>query len=308
MNDAIGIDIGGTRVKAIRVDERGVVQDRRERDTRDDAEALKQTAGQLISDLGGPADDASAPRPAPLGLAAPGLTRPNEPSIHWMAGRLESLVGLDWAGALRREVNVLNDGHAAVMGEAWLGAAKGEDHVVMLTLGTGVGGGVIVDGRLVRGRIGRAGHLGHISLDPNGPLDIVNTPGSLEDAVGDHSIARRTHGQFTTTRDLADAAASGEAQAKAHWHTMIRDLAAGLVSLVNAFDPATIVIGGGVAEAGEQLLQPLEAQFRAWEWQPNGHRVQLERAALGPWAGAIGAARAAMVKHSETNEHRASTP
>jgi glucokinase len=297
MTPAIGIDIGGTRVKAVRLDEHGQARDHHERETRDDAEALTQTVREMVKALTAASEQRSE-SPA-VGLAAPGLTRPGEAMIHWMSGRMESLVGLDWSKALGCAVTVLNDGHAAVLGEAALGAARGCEHVVLLTLGTGVGGGVMVDGRLLSGHIGRAGHLGHISLDPTGPTDIVATPGSLEDAVSDHTLAARTEGRFTNTQALAEAVAAGDRDAQAHWQHMIQSLAAGLVSLVNAFDPQVLVIGGGIAQAGAHLLEPLEAQFRQWEWQPAGHQVTLTLAELGPWSGAMGAARAAGDERSQ---------
>jgi glucokinase len=116
-----------------------------------------------------------------LGVAAPGLAAMDGRSISHMPGRLEALQGLDWTAALGRAaaVPVLNDAHAALLGEVWKGSASGRSHVVMLTLGTGVGGAVLADGRLLKGTLGRAGHLGHTSLNPSGRQDVVGTPGSL---------------------------------------------------------------------------------------------------------------------------------
>jgi glucokinase len=298
MQASIGLDIGGTRIKAVRINASGQLVTRQEVDSADDRQALQRIIQQTIESL--VEEDSQSDQPMPVGLAAPGLTKPGQPMINWMSGRMESLVGLDWSQALNRPVTVLNDGHAAVLGEAWCGAAQDHAHVVLLTLGTGVGGGVMVDGRLLQGGIGRAGSLGHISLDPNGPLDIVGTPGSLEDAVGDHTVATRTQGAFQSTEALAKAVNHDDPTALGHWRTMIQYLAAGLVSLINAFDPQIIIIGGGVARAGDTLLIPLREQLRQWEWQPHGHQVQLTVAELGPWAGAIGAAHAAMQNTTQT--------
>src|SRR5262249_34524652 len=124
---------------------------------------------------------------ARIGVAAPGIAAPDGRAIWWMQGRVAEVQGFDWTAHLRRgaHVPVLNDAQAALLGEAWRGAATGLSNVVMLTLGTGVGGSAIVDGQLLRGHLGRAGHLGHICLDVNGERDIFNTPGSLEQAIGE---------------------------------------------------------------------------------------------------------------------------
>lgn len=232
------------------------------------------------------------------GLCAPGLAARNERSIAHMPGRLRGLEGLDWSTLLGLPTVVLNDAHAALLGEAWRGAARGLDHVVMLTLGTGVGGAAIVDGRLLRGNLGRAGHLGHISLDPDGAPDIVGTPGSLEDAIGDRSVAARTSGRFSATRDLLAAAAVGDAEAQAVWARSIRQLGAALAGLINVFDPQTVVIGGGIADAKDALFAPLRAALHTMEWRIGASRVALVPAQLGAQSGAFGAAYRALQLHS----------
>src|SRR6185503_20471786 len=120
--------------------------------------------------------------PCHIGLAAPGLAAKDGRSIAYMQGRLQGLQGFVWQDFLESAapVVVLNDAHAALLGEVWRGAAKGYRNVILLTLGTGVGGAVLVDGHLIKGQIGRAGHLGHTTVNADGALDIVNTPGSLE--------------------------------------------------------------------------------------------------------------------------------
>ena len=127
--------------------------------------------------------------PAWIGLAAPGLAAQDQRSIRYMPERLPGLEGLVWRRFFRaaQPVPILNDAKAALLGEVWRGAAVGAADAILLTLGTGVGGAALVDGRLLHGHMAAAGHLGHISLDPAGPLDIAGTPGSLEDAIGAHS-------------------------------------------------------------------------------------------------------------------------
>ncbi|MBM3854594.1 MAG: ROK family protein, partial [Verrucomicrobia bacterium] len=218
---------------------------------------------------------------------------PDARCIAHLPGKLAGLAGLDWTAALGQShlVPVLNDAQAALLGEAWIGAARGRRHVVLLTLGTGVGGAVICDGHLLRGAIGRAGHIGHLSLDPDGPRSIVGMPGALETMIGDCTIAARTGGRFATTAALVAAHRSGDAFASEVWLKSVRALAFALGSCINLFDPEVIVLGGGIAQAGEALFPPLAAELERIEWRPGGHRVPIVPAALGEWAGALGAAR-----------------
>jgi glucokinase len=285
---AAGIDIGGTNIKAVAVGRDGEILAERRRSTVDDRAALLEIVPQLLAEL--KCGD------APVGIASPGLASADNRSIRWMRGRMESIEGLDWSAALNRPIAVLNDAHAATLGEAWCGAAVGKRHVVMLTLGTGVGGGVMVDGRLLQGAIGRAGHLGHISLEAAGTPDIVNTPGSLEDFVGDHTVSARSGGKFGTTAELVAAANQCDPVAAQIWSQAVHALACGIVSLINAFDPQCVVLGGGIAKAGAALFDPLKQELDRYEWRPTGEAVPIVPAALGDAAGAIGAARFAALQ------------
>ena len=176
MRYAIGIDIGATNVKGIVVSAGGEIGAGAQFKTGDLPGTWSGRVRQYVADVErahGPANW--------IGIAAPGLAAPDSRSIAWMQGRLASIQGFDWTTHLNRSrvVPVINDAHAALIGESWLGAAIGNRNAILLTLGTGVGGAILCDGRLLRGHIGRAGHLGHVSLDPDGPGDIVRTPGSL---------------------------------------------------------------------------------------------------------------------------------
>jgi len=165
---------------------------------------------------------------------------------------------------------------------------------MLLTLGTGVGGAAIVDGRLLRGHIGRAGHLGHISLDPDGSPDITGTPGSLEDAIGNCTIAQRSNGRFSTTSELVKAYQEGDAGAADVWLRSVKALAAGVVSLANVLDPEVVILGGGIVKAGDALLTPLRKWIDEFEWRPTGNAIRIATASLGEMAGAWGAAANAL--------------
>ena len=167
-------------------------------------------------------------------------------------------------------------------------------NVILLTLGTGVGGAAMVDGHLLRGRIGRAGHLGHISLDPDGALDIANTPGSLEDAIGDCTVALRSGQRWATTAELVKSYKEGDRHAADVWLKSVKALAAAIASLVNVLDPEVVILGGGIVNAGDALLGPLTEWFDRFEWRPTDCRARIVTAQLGEMAGAWGAAANAL--------------
>lgn len=291
-NYQIGIDLGGTFIKAALIDvESGAVHHSVSKPTldgewRDDvpefAFGVRTCVEELEAVIGASSLD--------VGLSAPGLADASGASIRWMPGRMHGIEGFVWADFLQRRVRVLNDAHAALLGEVWVGAACGVQNAIMLTLGTGVGGAIFADGRLLLGQIGRAGHLGHISIDAGGPVDAFQTPGSLEQAMGNQSVQRRSAGRFQTTHELVDAVVAGDAQAQECWQGSLRGLAVAIASLVNVLDPEVVVIGGGIATgAGATLMEPLREAVARFEWQPGGHAVRLELARAGDWAGAIGA-------------------
>jgi glucokinase len=238
--------------------------------------------------------------PATIGVAAPGLAARDQRSIAFMPERLPGLENLDWQNhfGVTHPIPVLNDAQAALLGEVWRGAAQGSQNVVLLTLGTGVGGAAMVDGHPLRGRLGRAGHFGHLSLNPQGAPDITGTPGSLEDAIGDSTIQARSGGRFSSTRDLVAAARRRDPEASKVWLDSVRALAAGIASLINALDPETVILGGGITQAGADLFRPLGGFLDRFEWRPGGARARIVRAKLGDRAGAFGAAWQAIQTNS----------
>ena len=291
----LGLDLGGTRLKAVCMtpDGREIGRATVPSGGADWIDTVKRCVDDLLEKHG---------RPAAIGVAAPGLPSRDERCIFHMPGKLPGLEGLVWQDFLgfSEPVRVLNDAHAALLGEVWLGAAKSMRDVILITLGTGVGGAALADGRLLRGHTGRAGHFGHLSIHADGPLDIFNTPGSLEDAIGNQSLGSRSGGRFRSTADLVAAVKSGDENAAEIWLESIRDLAAGITSLINSFDPEAVVISGGISEAGDDLFLPLAAELDRVEWRPEGHRVSILRASLGDWAGACGAAYSSIQNQTST--------
>src|SRR5216117_4473213 len=293
MNYAIGIDLGGSSIKAVTATPGGEALTRHNIDFDPDknmewAEKIRALVQHLQRESGAPADG--------IGLSAPGLAATDGRSIACMPERLQGLEGLDWTKFLgaAKTVPVLNDAHAALLGEAWVGAARGFQNVIMLTLGTGVGGAAMVDGRLLRGHIGRAGHLGHSSLDPDGPPDCAGTPGSIEVAIGNCTIQERSRGRFQTTHDLIAAHLKGDTEATAIWLKSVKALAAAVCSFINILDPEAVIIGGGIARAANALFEPLRQFLDPIEWRPVGQRAKILPAQLGEFAGAFGEASNAL--------------
>jgi glucokinase len=289
MKFALGIDLGGSSVKAVAVTPEGQLL--RERNVAFDPTVPKQWAERIravVQEL----ETEFGVRSTCVGLSAPGLAAADERSIAYMPGRLEGLVGLDWTTFLGRAdfVPVSNDAHAALLGEAWLGAARSYRHCILLTLGTGVGGAAMVDGQLLRGAVGRAGHFGHSSLDPNGPRDICRMPGSVETVIGNYNILERSQGRFPTTHALVAAHLAGDAFATEVWLKSVRALACAIGSFINIMDPEAVIVGGGIARAGDALFLPLREFVHDVEWMVTPEPVKIVPAELGELAGAFGAA------------------
>jgi glucokinase len=297
MNYALGIDIGGTNVKAVRVSADGQTLEKYSFPTKDGGQPGFITAVPEFVKT----EEAKHGKALSVGVSSPGLAAKDYRTIINMEGRMKAVVGHDWGKALGRTdlVPVLNDAHAALMGEVWLGAAKGAQDAVLLTLGTGVGGAILSEGRLLRGHLGRGGHLGHMSLDIDGPLDIVNTPGSIELMIGEAALSSRT-GKYPTTRDLVDAAKAGDKEAEALWDRSIKALAAHIVSVCNAVDPETVIIGGGMIGAGDALFKPLQKYMDQFEWRPiPGVKQKVVVATLGDYSGAYGCAYMALKQNGQ---------
>jgi glucokinase len=288
MDYAVGVDLGGTNIKFAVVSPDGRILEHSTHETPKEPAAWGETIRTKLRSVA----DTHGSSANWIGVAAPGLTARDALSVANMSGKLRGLEGLNWTDLLQtsRTVPVLNDAHAALLGEHWVGAAVGYRDVALLTLGTGVGGAVLAEGRLLKGHIGRAGHLGHISLNPDGAPDIVGTPGSLEQMIGNSTLAARSGGRFTSTRKLVQAHLEGDAGATDIWLRSVYQLAAGLTSIINIIDPEVVILGGGIALAGPALFEPLDRFMDKLEWRPLRDRVPIIPAALGDLAGALGAA------------------
>ena len=289
----IGIDLGGTRIKGVVIDAVGNILHQTYTPTNDGKgevwkEAIARTVYELRQKV--PIEKIAA------GISAPGLPNKENTTIAFMPGRLEGLENFVWSDYLNCSTYVLNDGVAALVAEAKTGAAKNSVNAIMITLGTGVGGALLINKQPYQGSFNKAGHIGHMVIDSNGDADVTNMPGSLEECIGNCTVEKRSNGKFTSTHELLDAYRNDDEFAKQVWLVSVKKLAIGLASASNLISPDTIVVGGGIAEANDDLFIPLNKWFDEFEWQPGGIRPQIVKAVHGDLAGAIGAACFAMNK------------
>ncbi len=291
----LGVDFGGSQAKMVALRSDGEQLSEARAETPDEPEDLEGNLRRRVTALRefffrvveeyGSVDG--------IGVSSPGLASRDNRYTYDLPGKMWGVERTDWEEAFDLGVTarVINDAHAALMAEHWLGAAADMENVVLLTLGTGVGGALIVNGRLVQGRHGRAGHFGHIIMDPRGPSDIFDVPGSLEWLVGNATVPVRTNFRWQDIESIVRDYEAGDRLATRHWVTMIETLAAGIVSIINSVDPEAVVLSGGVTAAGNLLFEPLREAVGRYEWRPQGITVPVIPARFGALAGAIGAAK-----------------
>jgi len=291
--NAIGIDLGGTRIKAVAIDAAGNILHENYQPTNDgDDKAWKKAVALAVNEL----QNILKTKNIHIGLSAPGLPNENNTAIAFMPGRMQGLENFNWKDFLKHPTYVLNDAVAAMMGEAKFGAAKNKKNVVMLTLGTGVGGAILIDGIPYQGAFNKAGHIGHMVIDDEGDCDVTGMPGSLEECIGNCTIEKRSKGKFTSTHELLIAYKNGDSLAKDIWLKSVKQLAIGLASVCNILSPQVIVLGGGITQADADLFEPLKEYMNQFEWRPGGNKTGIVKAVYGDMAGAIGAACFAMSK------------
>ncbi len=290
---AIGIDLGGTTIKAVVINETGEVLHENYQPTNDgDGSVWKNAVAEAVKEL----QSFLKTDKINIGLSAPGLPNKENTAIACMPGRMQGLENFNWTGFLQHPTFVLNDAVAAMMCEAKFGAAKNKQNVVMLTLGTGVGGAILIDGKPYQGDMNKAGHIGHMVINDEGDADVTGMPGSLEDCIGNCTIEKRSNGKFISTQEMLAAYQNGDTFAKEVWIKSVRQLAIGIASVANILSPEVIVLGGGIARADGDLFIPLNEFIKKYEWQPQGRTTEIVKAKFGDLAGAIGAAVFALEK------------
>ena len=287
----IGVDVGGTKVLAAVVSHDGSLRARLERPTEVSSEQA------LLTMLDGVVEELRAGEPdvAAIGFGLP--SRIDQRRGRAVASVNVPLADVDFRDRMRERhglpVGIDNDANAATIAEWRAGAARGAQHVVMLTLGTGVGGGLIMDGTPYRGATGSGAELGHIVLELDGPPCRCGGRGHLESfatGVAADRVARERLGPESNAHDLVLRGRAGEPEAVEALAGMCRYVGAAIASFVNALEPELIVIGGGFGEAAGELLLGSAREVLAQDGlSPGRENVRILGAQLGTDAGVIGA-------------------
>jgi glucokinase len=290
---AIGVDLGATFVKIGLVDNKGKVYFRRKIETPPGADKTL-----LIDSIVNNVKDVikeSGKQVYGIGIGVPGPVDSQKGIVHYfpnIKGWKEVPLKAILEKKLGLRVMLDNDVNAMTLGEFVFGAGKECDNLVCLTLGTGVGGGIIIDGKLYRGGSMTAGEIGHMPINETGPKCNCGGIACLERYVGNRYIlerAKKAFGSNITLEALTSLAKSGNKKAVAIWTDVAEKLSVALVEVVNLLNPDKIVIGGGISKAGELILSPLKRQIRARAMKDQAKHVKIALAKLGADAGIIGA-------------------
>jgi glucokinase len=308
----LGIDVGGTHLAAGVADRDGTLRSWEQEPTHRD-EGPDAVIERLIA-LCRRAIDAAGPSSPELAAAGVGCGGPLDPERGviqrppnlpgWvdvpLADRLSAALGL--------RVFINNDADAAALGEHRYGAGRGVDNLVYLTVSTGIGGGIIIGGRLYSGESGNAGEIGHMSVSYDGWPCVCGRRGCPEAFASGTNIAARARAalaegeatsvlaelQEVSARDVAHAAAAADPLARRVWDETMAVLGATVANVLNIFNPRMVIIGGGVASAGELLFEPVRRLALSQTLGPQSVGVEIVPAQLGEQLGVLGAVAVAL--------------
>ncbi|MFT2018539.1 ROK family glucokinase [Streptomyces sp. 796.1] len=307
MGLTIGVDIGGTKIAAGVVDEEGAIRATCQVPTPPTPEGVVDAIADAVRTVSVDHEVEA------VGIGAAGYVDDKRatvlfaPNINWrheaLKDKVEQRVGLP--------VVVENDANAAAWGEYRFGAGQGHDDVICITLGTGLGGGVIIGNKLRRGRFGVAGEFGHIRVVPDGLLCGCGSQGCWEQYASGRALVRYARQRAAAApenatvllglgdgtpdgiegKHVSQAARSGDPVAIDSFRELARWAGSGLADLASLFDPSAFIVGGGVSDEGDLVLDPIRKSFRRWlvggQWRPH---AQVLAAQLGGKAGLVGAA------------------
>ncbi len=304
----IGVDIGGTKTLSAVVDPLGRVVARHRIDT--PQQGPQQFVEVLTVELATLLDRAGVQRTdiAGIGVGAPGPLDPGT-GVVFEPPNLQGWRDVPLRDFMQRAIGintfVENDANAAALGEAWVGAGVGARDLIYITVSTGIGGGLILNGELYHGITGTAGEIGHMTVEPDGPLCHCGRRGHLEGVAAGPAIARMAEeavraGRATslsalpaggiTAATVAEAAMAGDAVAREVYARAARYIGLAVASLVNVLNPEMIIIGGGVSKVGDVLFEPVRSIVRERAFERPAAAAKIVPAALGDDVGVIGAA------------------
>ncbi len=293
---SIGVDLGGTNLRAAAIDTSGQIIDKISGTTN-----LQAGRDAVLQDIVGNIDKLRArigeAGLAGVGIGVPGFIRIEEGVIagsHNLPALNEVPVRDEIEARLGMKVILENDANAAALGEKWIGAGKDVDHLVLLTLGTGIGGGIIYQGRILHGFVGMAGEVGHMTVVPNGNPCGCGNHGCLEkhaSATAVEGMARMMGlGETITCRDVFELAELGNENAARVFQRMGSALGTALAALINIFNFPLYLLSGGVLPAWKYFAPAMLAEVKRRSFTYRVTKTRIEKAILGNEAGLYGAA------------------
>ena len=305
---AVGVDIGGSAIKAAIVDARGDLRESFHQPSPRTVCALHDFVHSVLKGAQVPVRG--------IGVGCKGIIDATSTRVKSLPGDLNFLEGLllsDVIGSGELPVCAENDARTALLAEVLWGAGRGRRNVVMLTLGTGVGGAALVDGRILRGATGAAGQIGHVTLDPRGGLCICGNYGCVETLFSSRAIESDywahlhrvaptklfvdSTGRPPDTEAIFAAAAKGDESARYVLDRALENLAASIVSFLHTFDPEIFILGGNIAAAGTQLLNPIRNKIAQRTKILLGREVPIVFQKLVGYGGVAGAAGLVFLHH-----------
>ncbi|MCW5976515.1 MAG: ROK family protein [Bryobacteraceae bacterium] len=283
----LAIDLGGTKLAAAVVDEEGAVL-RHEK-----APVRHQSLAETVEQIGRMAGRLTDANTSAAGLIVPGIYDPRNgtawaPNL-WGREHVPLLAALGDRLGLR--IRIESDRAGYVLGEQWLGAARSCRNVVFLAVGTGIGAGILAEGRLVRGAGGIAGSVGWFALNP-AMNEWYGRTGCWESEAGGPALARRAG--MRSAEEVVGAARAGDARAREAVTNAVEYLAMGIANIISILNPEVVVLGGGLMQAPDLFLEPVRRLVTDWAQPVAREQARIELTALGDRAGLLGAARLAL--------------
>ena len=312
--NAVGVDVGGTKIAAGLVTPEGKIIDEVRYPTPSSPQKLIDTIARSVLEIKDGSEVGGAC------LAVPGLILAQENKVVF-SPNLRCVEGIPLKDALEPKIGlpltIENDGNAAAWGEFRFGVGSEAEHLVFITLGTGIGGGVITHGILMRGAQGSGGELGHVTIQATGPRCACGNHGCLEALASGTAIGRRARelaiehpdsalGRLAARRqilgeDVTELAREGDEVALSVLKETGTWLGVGLAGFINIFNPEVVAVGGGVMEAGDLILDEARREVTIRSRPPSSELAEVKVATLGPKSGVLGAA--ALARDASTGEY-----
>ena len=293
----IGVDLGGTNLRAAAIDRDGNLLDKPISVDTNYLGGREAVIGDIVAAVNRLKVQFEGSRLAGVGIGVPGFIRLREGFIT-NSNNLPYLENFPVRDDIERRLGtpiiLENDANAAALGETWMGAGKEVDDLVLLTLGTGVGGGIILHGKVLHGALGMAGELGHLTIDPNGPPCGCGNNGCLEKIASATAVESMAYlmslGDNLTSRDVYNLAAGGNIKAQRIFQQMGRALGIAIANLINTFNFPLYLLSGGMLPAWDYFAPTMLEEVSRRSFTYRNSQTRIEQAKLGNLAGLYGAA------------------